>query len=74
MRTSVPKVKVLRDGWAIVKLQRQLSRHYGGKAYPKWVLVLPPKLIEELGWEEGQELEAEIAGKDMRVRPVRGRG
>ncbi len=56
-----------------VKLQKQLSRRYGGKAYPKWVLVLAPRLVEELGWFEGEELEADIVGRNLQVRPKRGR-
>jgi len=53
-----------------VRLQRQLSRRFGGKAYPKWVIVLPPKLVKELGWKEGQYLRAEIDGKGLRIRPT----
>ncbi len=26
-----------------------------GKEYPKWLVVIPPKVIEELGWKEGDE-------------------
>ncbi len=43
-----------------MKLQKQLSRKVGDTEYAKWVLVVPPSLIENLGWKEGQELEAEI--------------
>lgn len=66
---SVPKVKVLLGGFHCVKLQKQLSRRYSGKEYPKWVLVLPPKIVERLGWTEGLELQAEVAGRDLRIRP-----
>jgi antitoxin component of MazEF toxin-antitoxin module len=51
-----------------VKLQKQLSRHFGGREYPKWVVVLPPKLVRELGWREGQELRAEKQGRGLRLR------
>ena len=43
-----------------MKLQKQLSRKVGNVEYAKWVLVIPPNMIEELKWKEGQELEAEI--------------
>ena len=43
-----------------MKLQKQLSRKVGNIKYDKWVLVIPPKLIEELKWNEGQEVNAEI--------------
>ena len=40
-----------------MKLQKQLSRKVGDVKYAKWVLVIPPNIIEELKWKEGQELE-----------------
>ena len=41
-------------------LQKQLSRKVGNKEYAKYVIVIKPKYIEELGWKEGEELEAEV--------------
>jgi hypothetical protein len=41
-------------------LQKQLSRVYKGKEYPKYLIVVPPKNIEELGWTEQDELESSI--------------
>jgi len=46
----------------MVKLQKQLSRKVEGKEYPKYVVTIPPKCVEQLGWKEGIELKAEIAG------------
>ena len=46
-------------------LQKQLSKKIGDKEYAKWVLVVPPKLIEKLGWKAGEELEAEIKDKKL---------
>jgi len=43
-----------------MKLQKQLSRKVKDVEYAKWVLVIPPNIIEKLKWKEGQELEAEI--------------
>ena len=37
-----------------------MSRKVGDTEYVKWVLVIPPNIIEELKWKEGQELEAKI--------------
>ena len=67
---SVPKVKVLHCYCPRVKLQKQLSRHFAGREYPKWVVVLPPEIVKELGWKEGQELMAEIEGRGLRLRPA----
>lgn len=43
-----------------MKLQKQLSRKLRGKEYPKWVVVIPPNKIKELGWGEGEKLEPSI--------------
>ncbi len=50
-----------------MKLQKQLSRQFAGREYAKWVIVLPPKVVKELGWREGQELAAEIEGRSLRI-------
>jgi len=41
-----------------MKLQKQLSRKYGGKEYPKYLVTIPPKTIDEVGWKQGTDLEA----------------
>lgn len=51
----------LHISWAL-RLQRQLASVIGGKEYGKWVLVVPPKVVEELGWREGETLEALVKG------------
>lgn len=43
-----------------MKLQKQLSRRVEGKEYAKYVIVIKPKYIEELGWKAGQELDVEV--------------
>lgn len=43
-----------------MKLQRQLSRKVGNTEYAKWVAVIPPKVIEEAGLKEGQELGVSV--------------
>ncbi len=48
-----------------MKLQKQTTRKVGNKEYAKWVAVLPAKLIEKLGWKEGDELEPTIDGKKL---------
>ncbi len=40
-----------------MKLQKQLSRKSKDKTYSKYVVVIPPKEIENLGWKEGEELK-----------------
>lgn len=50
-------------------LQKQLSKRVGKKEYAKWVIVIPPEKIKEMGWGEGDLLEVVIKnGKMMIVR------
>lgn len=39
-----------------MRLQRQKAREYKGKSIYKYLIVVPPKYIEELGWSEGQNI------------------
>ena len=43
-----------------MKLQKQKARKYKDKTIYKYIIVIPPKDIEELGWKEGIELEGTI--------------
>ena len=51
-----------------MKLQKQLSRKVGDIEYTKWVLVIPPNMVEELKWKEGQDLEAEVKENKLIVK------
>jgi bifunctional DNA-binding transcriptional regulator/antitoxin component of YhaV-PrlF toxin-antitoxin module len=48
-----------------VKLQKQLSRKTQDREYPKWVIVIPPKVVEKLGWEEGEVLRQEVRNNKL---------
>ncbi len=52
-----------------MKLQKQLSRKTKGKSYPKYVMTIPPKDIEELGWQKGMELEVCVTDNKLIIRP-----
>jgi antitoxin component of MazEF toxin-antitoxin module len=43
-----------------MKLLRQVSRKYGDTKYHKHWVIIPNDLIEKLGWDEGDELEADV--------------
>lgn len=45
-----------------MRLLGQISRVYNDKKYRKHWVVIPNKLLEKLGWETGDELEADIKG------------
>jgi len=51
------------------KLQKQLSRRVDDREYPKYVVTIPPKQIEEVGWKEGIELEATVKNGKIILRP-----
>lgn len=52
-----------------MKLQKQLSRKIGKKIYPKWLIVIPPEKIKEVGWKEGVELRADIKDGKIILKP-----
>jgi antitoxin component of MazEF toxin-antitoxin module len=51
-----------------MKLQKQLSRKVGNITYPKYVVVIPPQIIEEVGFKEGDELEAKASKGEIRLK------
>lgn len=52
-----------------MRLQKHLNRKVEDKEYAKYVVVIPPEHIEELGWKEGQELKPEVKGKKLLISP-----
>ncbi|MCI4362926.1 MAG: hypothetical protein L3K13_01290 [Thermoplasmata archaeon] len=54
-----------------MRLHKVVNRVYEGKTYYRWVLSVPPKGIRELGWVDGQELQASVRGTALVVEPAR---
>mgnify|MGYP006304323551 CR=1 FL=1 len=54
-----------------VKLQKHLAMERGDKKYYKYELVLPSGKVKEVGWEEGEDLEAEVRGEKLVLKPKR---
>lgn len=52
-----------------MKLQKHLSRKIGNAVYSKWIITIPPKKVKEVGWKEGQELEAIIKNGIIVLKP-----
>ena len=52
-----------------MKLQKQLSRKVEDKEYPKYVVTIPPKHIEKVGWKKGTELIAVVEEGAIVLRP-----
>jgi len=51
-----------------VRLQKHFSRKVGSKEYSKWVIIIPPKHIEELGWKEGEYLQSEVNNQQLIIQ------
>lgn len=43
-----------------MRLLSQISREYNDTKYEKFWVVIPSKLVKQLGWKKGQELEVVI--------------
>ena len=50
-----------------MKLLKQKSRDYNGKPYYKYWVVIPNKLVEALGWKQGEELEVKVKDRKLVV-------
>ncbi len=51
-----------------MQLQKQLNRIVENKEYSKYLLVVPPQVVEELQWKEGEELEHEVKNQSLIIR------
>jgi formylmethanofuran dehydrogenase subunit D len=43
-----------------MRLQKQRSREVKGKEYFRWTVVISPNDVKKLGWDEGEELSANV--------------
>jgi len=48
-----------------LKLQKQQTRQHGKKEYHKFVVVLPSKTIQELGWKDSQDLAFSVTSRNL---------
>ena len=55
-----------------LRLLRLVNRTVKGTTYYKWRIgELPADIVERLGWDVGQELEAEVRSGELVLRPLR---
>lgn len=52
-----------------VLLQKRLNRRVGEKEYSKWQVVIPPEIIEQLGWKEGDDLIEQVDEQKLTLMP-----
>ena len=62
---KIYKVLILKINMKILK---EKSREYKGKAYHKYKINIPEKLIKKADFKEGDELEAEAKKGEVRLR------
>ena len=50
-----------------MKLQKQVAYKYKDKTHYKYVVIIPETAINELGWNEGQELKLSINNSALKI-------
>lgn len=49
-----------------MKLQKHSTKK--GTPYFKWEIILPPEIVEESGFQEGDELEPKVKKGEIKLR------
>jgi antitoxin component of MazEF toxin-antitoxin module len=52
-----------------MRVHKVVNRVYRGTTYYRWVVSIPPKRVRELGWTDGQQLDAVVHGSSLWVQP-----
>lgn len=55
-----------------MKLQKQRSYEYGGKAHFKYAITIPRRVIEKLRWTGGEKLEAQVKNDYLVIKKSEG--
>ena len=50
-----------------MRLLSQKHSQYKDKEYKKFWVIIPQKIIEKLGWKEGQDLEPKVKGNKLLI-------
>jgi antitoxin component of MazEF toxin-antitoxin module len=56
-----------------MRLQKQINRIVENKEYAKFVVIMPPEHVQQLGWQDGQELEGEVKDETYLLRKAKTR-
>jgi len=51
-----------------MKLQKRFLREVKGKNYYKYLVQIPPEVVEEAGFKAGDELGVEVKKGEVRLR------
>jgi len=52
-----------------VRARKVINRVYQGRTYYRWLISVSPKLIQQLGWVDGQSLKTYVRGSTMTIEP-----
>jgi hypothetical protein len=52
-----------------VRARKVINRVYQGRTYYRWLLSVSPKVIQQLGWVDGQSLKAYVRGATLSIEP-----
>lgn len=52
-----------------MKLQKRLNRKVGDKEYLKYYVDIPSEKIREIGWKDGEELDFQMQGNKLTIKP-----
>lgn len=52
-----------------MRARKVVNRVYQGRTYYRWILSIPPKEIQRLGWVDGQPLKAYVRGSTLTLEP-----
>ena len=53
-----------------MRIQKHLAYKYKDKEHYKHVLIVPEKAMESLGWKPGQELDDQVKGQTLLLKPT----
>ncbi len=51
-----------------MKLQKRFLRKHNKKDYYKYMVNIPPMMVKEAGFEEGEELKIEVKNGKMTIK------
>jgi hypothetical protein len=52
-----------------MRLRKVVNRVYEGKTYYRWLISISPKHVRDLGWVDGQALEATVRDSTLTLVP-----
>jgi bifunctional DNA-binding transcriptional regulator/antitoxin component of YhaV-PrlF toxin-antitoxin module len=51
-----------------VKLTKSINRRVGKETYYKYIVTIPQKILNNLGWDENTHLEFKVDNKELKIK------